>query len=78
MSYPFDLERALKGEAVVTRTKHLVTHITRSQIHVDSFPLQAFVGGRLDYWTEEGKYLLFSNSSFDLFMLNPSTDADNS
>jgi len=79
MSYPFDLERALKGEAVVTRDGREIRHIGRRH-SVLGFDVLGIIEGEReqDGWTIQGRYFKNAITRHDLFMLNPSTDVDNS
>lgn len=78
MSYPFDLERALKGEAVVTRDGNRVFDISETNTNLKLFSISGFIGSKTHYWSIKGKYLSEEADNLDLFMLNPSTDVDNS
>lgn len=82
MSYPFDLERALKGDAVVTRRKKRVFSIEWNTKGEGGrfFPLMGTIDGEAYSWRKDGSFSYFpkDESHLDLFMLNPSPDADNS
>lgn len=65
---PFDLQKALAGDLVVTRDGRPVT-----QIHVfkvDGEPVYGVVDGGVTCWPENGHYNPFTDEEdpFDLFM----------
>ena len=64
---PFDLERALAGDKVVTRDGREVTQLTKFNSDADC--LAAVVDGELITWGEDGLYWVKGrDSGFDLFM----------
>lgn len=64
---PFDLNRALAGEKVVTRDGREVTQLTRFKCNEEC--LAGVIDGVLETWHETGKYLTNdSGCSYDLFM----------
>jgi len=66
---PFDLEKALAGEPVVTRDGRKVT-----QLHMFNcdecliYPLYGVVFENLEKWKRDGKYNIREESQNDLFM----------
>ncbi len=66
---PFDLQRALAGDKVVTRDGREVTQLTKFEITENEYPLIGVVGDRIRSWTIKGQ--LFRDGRFaecDLFM----------
>lgn len=64
---PFDLQRALAGDKVVTRDGREVTQLTRFKCNEEC--LAGVIDGVLETWHETGKYLTNdSGCSYDLFM----------
>lgn len=65
---PFDLEKALAGEPVVTRNGFEVTKLTTFEISRGVI-LVGVMGGDVQTWTKNGKWLESGmTSDFDLFM----------
>lgn len=67
---PFDLQKVLAGEPVVTRDGRPVTHIVHYSTNNGEF-IVGLLGGDLSLWSDNGKYYpngQFSNSDNDLFM----------
>lgn len=63
---PFNLEKALAGEPVVTRDGREVTGICNSTfIHN---PLEGRIDGERDLWKIDGRYFEAVKSQLDLFM----------
>ena len=64
---PFDLQKALAGEPVVTRDGREVTQVTSFNAK-SAFCLAAVVDGAIVKFTWNGKHSLSSESNHDLFM----------
>lgn len=64
---PFNLERALAGDKVVTRNGLEVTQLKAFELDSD-FRVYAVLNDDVTRWTTEGKFWLFDESSCDLFM----------
>ena len=65
---PFDLERALAGEPVVTRDGREVTEIYFFKTFEGTYPLVGIIDGEKCSYTTKGKNYSSKNSDFDLFM----------
>lgn len=66
---PFDLEKALAGEPVVTRNGARVTKICVFEDVKDSYPVITSINGRIRSFTSKGAYVNDdSTSPYDLFM----------
>lgn len=66
---PFDLERALAGDPVVTRDGRPVTQLTHfKDVEYGSESLCGVVCGSLEKWMSDGRYYLAGTSGTDLFM----------
>jgi hypothetical protein len=63
----FDLEKALAGEAVVTRDGRDVTQLTKFDCSANHDPIWGVIEGELMSFSIEGNYLRYP-SSYDLFM----------
>ena len=66
---PFDLERALSGEPVMTRNKKEISHVMKTRFS-RKYPIIAVdVDGKVYSYTKQGKYYANGHSSmFDLVM----------
>lgn len=64
---PFDLEKAIEGDPVITRNGDPVTQITRFDIITSVFKLYGVVNGCVECWASDGRYGI-DLGSFDLFM----------
>lgn len=65
---PFDLEKALAGEPVITRDGRDVTQIHCFDVSLVIRPVAAVVAGELLSFWKNGSYHLFNETDFDLFM----------
>ena len=66
---PFDLEKALNGEKVVTRDGRQVTQLTHFELLNNTYPLYGVIGGGLDGWTIDGRYSKYdTENKADLFL----------
>ena len=66
---PFDLEKALKGEKVVTRDGRIADRFHKfDELDSDSESIYAVVGGVVQSFWGSGAYNVSGDSSFDLFM----------
>ena len=66
---PFDLEKALKGEKVVTRDGREVEQIFYFDKAVrNEYPLRGVINGGLSSYTREGRVFLGGEMAGDLFM----------
>jgi hypothetical protein len=63
---PFDLERALAGDKVLTRSGKPVTEITEFNLKGNAFNVYGVVKGELCCWGKQGS--LCSGDEYDLFM----------
>lgn len=63
---PFDMDKALKGELVVTRNGEEVTQFTWFDCKRKS--IVGVIGDELFTWYEDGTFLENEDSIFDLFM----------
>jgi hypothetical protein len=70
---PFDLEKALAGELVVTRDGNPVTQLIKFEAIVeDGYLLYGVVNNKIRNFLESGKYdKTFESHSLDLFMAEP-------
>lgn len=75
--YPFDMERALNGEPVVTRSGLKVNWVKRrAGLSTNTWPLEAEINGLNPYepfFREDGTFSQVADSEheYDLFMLSP-------
>lgn len=65
---PFDLERALAGDPVVTRDGREVTQLTHFNVVDTTDPLVGVINGCLKSWKLKGTYFSEDGSPADLFM----------
>lgn len=65
---PFDLEKALAGEPVVTRDGREVTQVTKFDLIDDVYMIHAVIYGDLESFTLNGEYSKGKESELDLFM----------
>ena len=65
---PFDLEKALAGEPVVTRSGVPVTDIHYFSTAVSKYKVYTTVEGRVLCFTETGRYYRHEECNYDLFM----------
>jgi hypothetical protein len=65
---PFDLEKALAGDPVVTRDGRSVTEVHRFKTLGGPYRLIAVIGGSLYRLTERGQYDSTGTNETDLFM----------
>jgi len=66
---PFNLEKALAGEKVVTGAGKEVTELTYFKTINGKYKVRAVIGGELDSFTEEGWHdYSHKNDKMDLFM----------
>jgi hypothetical protein len=64
---PFNLERALAGDPVITRDGRPVTQLTLFT-NTKTYPLVGVVEGVIKAWKTNGKYFNGQEWSYDLFM----------
>ncbi len=64
---PFNLERALAGDPVVTRDGRPVTQIAKFDIK-HPYPVVITIGGDISHYTIDGRFFEGSESCGDLFM----------
>lgn len=65
---PFDLQRALSGDKVVTRDGREVTQLHKFHAHRVTYPVVGVLDGKLISWNELGEFLSESSNENDLFM----------
>jgi hypothetical protein len=65
---PFDLQKALAGEPVVTRDGREVTQLTKFDAPNCLFPIAAVVAGELETFSIGGKFRIGGETKHDLFM----------
>lgn len=66
---PFDLEKALTGEDVVTRSGEAVSQLTLFDVKGETDCLMGVVGGAdLVSWDKNGHYIADMTCAYDLFM----------
>ena len=65
---PFNRERALAGDPVVTREGTTPEQLRHNAQAFDGQSLSAWVNGKVYTWYANGKYLKGRSSRFDLFM----------
>jgi hypothetical protein len=67
---PFNLEKALAGEPVITRDKRKVTelYLFKTVNDSDQEPLHAVIDGDVSFFTESGRHNFKVDSDKDLFM----------
>lgn len=63
---PFNLEKALAGEPVVTRDGREVEGIEKSDFPVQ--PIKACINGQIEFWYRDGEYSIYNKHPLDLFM----------
>ncbi len=70
---PFDLEKALAGEPVVTRDGRPVTQLIKFEAIVeDGYVIYGVVNNKIFNFLDSGKYdKTFESHCFDLFMAEP-------
>jgi hypothetical protein len=68
MPKPFNLERALAGEKVITRDGTLVSEIYHFKTSRSEFPLKAVINGLVNCHLIDGKCDAHSELGYDLFM----------
>ena len=70
---PFDLEKALAGEPVVTRDGRPVTQLIKFEAIVeDGYVIYGVVNNKIFNFLDSGKYdRTFESHCFDLFMAEP-------
>lgn len=64
---PFNLEKALAGEKIVTRDGREVTQLTRFSV-LGNYPLYAVVNGSLYSFDIDGRWSTGQELTYDLFM----------
>lgn len=65
---PFDLEKALAGDQVVTRDGREVSQVTLFECE-EQFPIRAVINGEIEAFTKTGEYFATGESyDLDLFM----------
>lgn len=67
---PFDLEKALAGEPVVTRDGNPVTQVTKFDCD-SAYPLRAVIDGKIISFTTNGNTNVSIEHEHDLFMAEP-------
>lgn len=67
---PFNLEKALAGEPVLTRDGRAVTQLHKFNIE-KAYPLRAVLDGEVVAFAIDGASSLLGESSLDLFMAEP-------
>lgn len=65
---PFDLEKALAGEPVVTRDGRPVTQVTRFDVNNERYCIAAVVDSNIETFSIDGKFRIEYPSIYDLFM----------
>ena len=65
---PFNLEKALKGEKVVTKDGREVTQLHLFDAQKSTFPLRGVLDGQILAWKSNGIYKWNGNTENDLFM----------
>lgn len=65
---PFDLERALAGDPVVTRGGWPVTQLVKFDASDAICPLHGVLGGNIFAWRVDGRYFTDCKFGYDLFM----------
>jgi len=65
---PFNLEKALAGEPVVTRNGEPVSEVHYFETVTRQYKVFAVVTGEVQSYTESGRYTLRVEHAFDLFM----------
>ena len=70
---PFDLEKALAGEPVVTKDGNPVTQLIKFEVtEGDGYVLYGVVNNKIRNFLDSGKYdRTFESHPFDLFMAEP-------
>ena len=70
---PFDLEKALAGEPVVTKDGNPVTQLIKFEVtEGDGYVLYGVVNNKIRNFLDSGKYdKTFESHPFDLFMAEP-------
>jgi hypothetical protein len=69
---PFDLQKALAGDPVITRDGKPVTEIHHFKTWKDEFRVFGEIRGILRKFKEDGRFVLNSDSDMDLFMAETS------
>ena len=69
---PFNLERALAGDKVVTRDGREVTEIYYFKTLPDAFPVASVIDGSLFRFNKEGRSLYRANDK-DFLLMSPKT-----
>lgn len=65
---PFDLERALAGDPVVTRDGRPVTQLTKFDAGHDGDPVYGVFNDNAGSWSVDGQHLTDRGTGLDLFM----------
>lgn len=65
---PFNLERALAGDPVVTRGGVPVPRLEYFPEVEEAYKIAVVLNGKILTCTEKGKFALFGDTQFDLFM----------
>lgn len=66
---PFDLDKALAGQPVVTRSGLKVEELTLMKKDKSSYPLKGIVDGEMNEWKTDGRFSDYEEcEEFDLFM----------
>jgi hypothetical protein len=69
---PFDLEKALAGEPVVTKNGQSVSQLTLFSLTKDDYCIYGVIEGRIQRWVRSGQYdVNVENHDLDLFMVQP-------
>jgi hypothetical protein len=69
---PFDLQKALAGEPVVTRSGQPVTQLTKFSFIKVEYSVYGVIDGKIHRWVRSGQYDLdVENNDLDLFMAEP-------
>jgi hypothetical protein len=68
---PFDLEKALAGEPVVTREGKKVSEFYQFKTIDSQFDLFGIINGVLHGFDKYGRYMAIEQSEYDLFMEEP-------
>jgi hypothetical protein len=68
---PFDLQKALAGEPVVTREGKKVSEFYQFKTIDSQFDLFGIINGVLHGFDKYGRYMAIEQSEYDLFMEEP-------
>jgi hypothetical protein len=69
----FNLEKALAGEPVITKTGKKVAQITKfDNVTITPYSICGVVEGSLENWSKEGKYHHSTESQLDIYMAEES------